>query len=222
MPGMQSMQSMQNDLTLMIHLGELPCLTALAMAADGDTARHVTLWHPAQDQPDADHRRTALTRQAEHYHVHQTLTQTLSDLPSNTKSAKQPTPSTTATPLKTPLMLALAVRAAIHIGAKKIIWPVTTGGDFDALALATEQALIVRQLAELEHHPAPSIDTPLAELTDREMIEVAAHLGAPFELARSCLGTNEQPCLDCPGCTRRRAAFETAGILDPLEEPALR
>lgn len=202
--------------TLLIHDGDLAGLTALAMAVDDDTPDRLALWIPRSLRAAEARRRDHAKRQADHFHVEAVFEGT--EVEPDPSASRQEVPP----PLATPTTLLAAVADAIRRRVTRIIWPITSGGDFDAMALATEQALMARQLAELEGHAPPTIETPLVEVTDRQMIEIAAHLEAPFELAWSCEGDGETPCHDCAGCARRRAAFDAAGMVDPILQPGLR
>ena len=71
------------------------------------------------------------------------------------------------------------------------------------------------------------LQTPLLELTDREMVELGAQLDSPFELSWTCFlggdpgvpAAQRRPCRMCDGCKRRKAAFEGAGMVDTGEKP---
>jgi 7-cyano-7-deazaguanine synthase in queuosine biosynthesis len=62
------------------------------------------------------------------------------------------------------------------------------------------------------------METPLLELTDLQLLELGTHMQVPWNLAWSCDFGGESPCMACAGCWRRHAEFETAGLVDPIEE----
>lgn len=104
--------------------------------------------------------------------------------------------------------------------AEAIIWPVSVNGDVTQGAQLTEQALLCEHLTRNEVEATPRIETPLAEMTDQQVIELGGQLGCDFSLTWSCARPGETPCMACGGCRRRSQAFEKAGVSDPLLEPA--
>ena len=57
---------------------------------------------------------------------------------------------------------------------------------------------------------------PVLNKTKKEIVEIGAGLGVPFEHTWSCYTENDTPCWKCESCLFRRDAFEGAGIRDPL------
>jgi 7-cyano-7-deazaguanine synthase in queuosine biosynthesis len=60
----------------------------------------------------------------------------------------------------------------------------------------------------------PWVQTPLLEFTDAQVVQLGVQLGVSFKLAWSCT-RRSGPCGGCPGCRRRAAAFDAAGLVDP-------
>ena len=121
--------------------------------------------------------------------------------------------------LTRPQLLLAALTEAKHQQAEAVVWPVSVNGDVQAGALATEQAVLCEHLAEAEAEQTPRIETPLAEMTDQQVIELGGQLGVDWKLAWSCARPGEQPCMACAGCRRRTQAFDKAGIVDTLVQP---
>ncbi len=117
-------------------------------------------------------------------------------------------------------MLITGLTRAIALGASRLIWPAQANGDFDAAVRITEQTVLAKHLALLEHDNPPSIETPLLELSDRQLIDLALQLNLPWELVWSCLAPGEKPCRVCNGCRRRQEAFGGAGLTDPVVQPS--
>ena len=58
--------------------------------------------------------------------------------------------------------------------------------------------------------------TPLMWLIKRDVVALAAVLGAPVELTYSCYEGREAHCGLCPTCINRIEAFKNAGFIDPV------
>jgi 7-cyano-7-deazaguanine synthase len=59
---------------------------------------------------------------------------------------------------------------------------------------------------------------PLIGMDKKEIVAKAMELKAPLEYSWSCYHGADVPCGECESCTRRRRAFEAAGVKDPLLE----
>lgn len=115
-----------------------------------------------------------------------------------------------------PQLLLAALAEARHQQAGLVIWPVSVNAVTREAAQATEQAVLVEHLAQAEQDPSPRIDTPLAEFTDQQVVELGGQLGVDWALAWCCVRPGEKPCRACAGCRRRHTAFERAGLVDTL------
>lgn len=123
--------------------------------------------------------------------------------------------------LTRPQLLLAGLAEAKHQQAEAVVWPVSVNGDVKQSALATEQAVLCEHLADAESEQTPRIETPLAEMTDQQVIELGSQLGVDWQLAWSCVRPGDTPCNACAGCRRRSQAFEKAGVVDTLtEQPA--
>ena len=137
--------------------------------------------------------------------------------------------------LSVPQLLLAAVQLAGRRGFDEVVWPACRGDDPDTVALALEQVTLVQHLAQAERDldakrstatdvtAAVTIQTPLLELDAAAVLDLGERVGASWALAWSCLsqgGGESAPCSACGGCRRRRRAFETAGIVDPLMSSA--
>lgn len=79
---------------------------------------------------------------------------------------------------------------AVENGISRVVWPVSAcvgeSYDLDAIAKAHERAIVVSKLVALESaaHGVPSItiDTPMLDMTDRQLADLAVDLGVPVEL----------------------------------------
>src|SRR5690242_6193566 len=70
--------------------------------------------------------------------------------------------------------------------------------------------------AGVEGRQKLTIHTPLIALSKAQIVKLAAELGVPFGITRSCYdpGPDGAPCGQCDTCLLRRKGFEEAGIED--------
>jgi 7-cyano-7-deazaguanine synthase len=71
------------------------------------------------------------------------------------------------------------------------------------------------------HSDDLTIIAPLVNLRLSQVIRLGQEYGVDFARTQSCLHPIDlhHPCGRCGGCTRRQAAFQAAGLLDPLPYP---
>ena len=86
---------------------------------------------------------------------------------------------------------ALLLRAVIDgaaRGCRAVVWPVVAGSDLDAMAEATERAMLVTRLVWLDEAAfgagAVTVETPLVDLTEAQVADLADDLDAPAGLWR--------------------------------------
>lgn len=215
-----------SSLTLILHSGGLRSLVATALAAAEAQKPKLALLHLMSPQPNAAVRLDHVRRQAEHYQIKRVFEL---DLPRTipmhvAKAGDRETSEPTF--LQSPQVLLIALAQAAQVGASRVIWPVSYDGDVRHAGHATELAVLATHLAEadldLAGHPTPSIETPLAEFTDKQVIELGGQLDAPWTLAWSCQGHANAPCQACDPCRRRHHAFEAAGLVDPQAAATVR
>ncbi len=113
---------------------------------------------------------------------------------------------------------------ALHAGLKRIIWPVQLGSPgsqaatLDAIADIFDRAMLAARLLSIDTPGGLVIETPYADLSDAQLIDLAADLDAPAALAAWCQvsGDESQPpthCGRCTPCRRWSAAAQTAGLV---------
>lgn len=69
--------------------------------------------------------------------------------------------------------------------------------------------------AGVEGH-AINIETPVLDMTKKEIVALGSRLGVPFEDTWSCYDGGEEPCGKCESCRFRIEAFKEAGVEDPV------
>jgi 7-cyano-7-deazaguanine synthase len=205
---------MPTPTTLLLASGGVRSLVATASILSQPKPPRLMCLHMRLDSPDGPRRRERMHQQCEHYKLAQAVELSL---PRQEAGPRPPTHEPGARPpLLRPRLLLAAVSHALLHGAQSVIWPGQFGEEFDAIARITEQMVLVQHIAQIESNTDIVIDTPLLELSDPQVVELGSHLNVPWELAWSCQLGGELHCGACPGCLRRRQAFETAGIVDPL------
>jgi 7-cyano-7-deazaguanine synthase len=103
---------------------------------------------------------------------------------------------------------------AVFIGAHQLDfsnYPDCRGSFFDSF-----RETVKRGTKEGVEGRAVRIETPLIDMTKREILEKGLELGVPFEFTWSCYNGGEYPCGECESCLFRSGAFESAGASDPL------
>ena len=61
------------------------------------------------------------------------------------------------------------------------------------------------------------IETPLQDLTKKEIVQLASRLGAPLQFTHSCYKGGTKACGVCDSCKLRLKGFAEAGVKDPVE-----
>jgi len=197
--------------------GGLRSLVAIALTlANHDTAG-LTLLHFGDGRPNALTRRQHLHRQAEHFAIPRVTELQLARAYGH-GYGQGPNGEPLGT-LVQPQMLLAGLAEARWRQAARLVWPIACNAETPAMTRATEQMMLVQHLAEAEATGPATIEAPLLEMSDQQVIELGGQLQVPWQLAWSCLDDGEQPCRACPACRRRRAAFDAAGIVDTPATP---
>jgi 7-cyano-7-deazaguanine synthase in queuosine biosynthesis len=113
-----------------------------------------------------------------------------------------------------PQMLLAALAAARAAEASRLIYPWSVDGQAEALTRATQQLQLIEHLADAEGASLPTLEAPLLESSDAQVVQLGDQLGVPWHAAWSCLHKLPTPCRACRACHRRRAAFDAAGLID--------
>lgn len=126
------------------------------------------------------------------------------------------------------LMLMAAGDEAARRGIGRVVWPVQfeavdeqerltrVGGAFDRSLLAARLLSVDTRQA---HGQSVLIHTPLAELTDAQLLDLAADMDAPVGTAWWCesqTSAQQPPCGKCGSCLRWLSAMKQAGIVAPI------
>lgn len=61
------------------------------------------------------------------------------------------------------------------------------------------------------------VETPLQDLSKKDIVQLAVRLGAPLQFTHSCYKGGEKACGVCDSCKLRLKGFAEAGAADPVE-----
>ncbi len=196
---------------VILHSGGLRCLVGLASVLTDHDPATLAVLHLRDGKPGGATRADHARKQAHHFGITRHVEVPTLQLRPNAEPGSEP-----AATLVRPRLLMLGLTHALAWQATQVVWPVQVNADHPQVAKAAEQALLAEHLAALDHEHPPHIAMPLLELTDKQLIELGAHLDVPWELAWSCDMHQDRQCGLCPGCARRKKAFAQAGVVDPL------
>lgn len=62
-----------------------------------------------------------------------------------------------------------------------------------------------------------TIETPILDMSKKEIVQLGMQLKAPLELTWSCYNGGQKACGKCDSCTLRLNGFKDAGVNDPIE-----
>ena len=62
-----------------------------------------------------------------------------------------------------------------------------------------------------------TIETPLQDLSKKDIVLLGTKLGAPFQFTHSCYKGGEKACGICDSCKLRLRGFAEAGVEDPID-----
>ena len=203
---------MANPPVVIMNSGGIRSLVATAATLSGMDRPNVILLHLLDGRANVKARSEYVDRQAKHFDLRHVVE---IDLSHRSRSQTGNKINTDLAGIPQARVLIDAITRAIEANAGRLVWPAQSNGNFDVASRITEQVILVQHLARLEHPYVPTIESPLTELTDQQLIELGGQLDVPWEHAWSCQIQGEQPCRVCDGCRRRVEAFESAGMIDP-------
>ena len=125
-------------------------------------------------------------------------------------------------PMRNGIFYSLAASYAEEVGADLIVGghnkdDVKTFADA-ALAFFDGLGRAFRTGSPILRRRRTRIILPLSEKTKAQVVRLASSLEVPLELTWSCHGEGRSHCWECDGCRTRVAAFEKAGVVDPLRD----
>lgn len=182
-------------------------------------------WFPPDDRPARSRRRAAVERQVELCSLSGFSERVVMRFESPAHAGVHETIASGAR--DTAMLLSAAIEAA-SLGLSRVIWPIHAGAakeiSIDALADICDRALLIGQLVGLDIVRAAGdgngslrIETPYADLTDAQLMDLALDMDVPLSAAWWCMNEDARPCGQCAGCMRWREALvavDPAGRLD--------
>lgn len=220
--------------TVVLSSGGLRSLVAMALVQQEPRRQRITLLRIDDGRPSRRRGADAAARQAEALGVAHSVELILSHIyaaphsPGGKAGGGGGHAESTPPPLAADQVLLAAAGYARRRGVDRLIYPASYGLASERLSRATERLLLIEQLAatappEAVGDPAAApegfalhIETPLFDLSDQQVVELGGQLGVDFTLSWSCLADAASPCQQCRACKRRKAAFDKAGLDDPL------
>lgn len=149
------------------------------------------------------------------------LTDTSIDVPDgDIKSDKVPV---TYVPARNLIFLSYALSYAEAIGAERILIGVNA---LDYSGYPDCRPAFIEQFQQVANYATKVaavdkkeilIETPLLNLSKKEIVELGTKLGAPLHVSHSCYRGGEKACGVCDSCQLRLKGFREAGIVDPVE-----
>jgi len=205
------MTSTTGGSVLLIDRGDLPALAALVTQPDPG---RVLIWHPREGDVAADRRRAAAL-------AHAGIIGREAIIEAELDAVDEPPVDTGVGEildgLGEGLMLVRAAAAAISRGCGMVVWPAQVGPDSGRITAAVERATLVGELAGIGGAGTLTIDVPLIDLDDRQVLDLADDGGAPLTAFWPCDRGGPEPCRGCLGCSRWQEAFAEAGMPWPWE-----
>jgi len=205
----------QHPYTLLLNSGGMQSLVATAMHAE----LRLAILYIHDGRPNGEHRHACSNMQADHYKIARRQEIVMPHLAAS-GAALDVTQPPSRHAMADVQILSAAVGVAVQLKADRVIWPQQVGGELTRVAGATETVMLLQQMLKLEIGREVPIDTPLIEMTGRQLVEVGHTLDVPWQMARSCDGPRPEPCGECFGCRKRHESFRAAGLEDPLHSHA--
>ncbi len=148
------------------------------------------------------------------------LTDTSIDVPDgNINSDEIPV---TYVPARNLIFLSYALSYAEAIGAERILIGVNA---LDYSGYPDCRPAFIEQFQQVANYATKAtaadnkeilIETPLLNLSKKEIVELGTKLGAPLHVSHSCYRGGEKACGVCDSCQLRLKGFREAGVVDPI------
>ena len=130
-----------------------------------------------------------------------------------------PSVSTWFVPNRNMILLSIAIEHALASGFDVVAY----GATFDDVYPDSREefAYAMDEVAQVCDWKGVRLYRPFIDRTKADIVALGDELGVPWNLTWSCY-TPGPPCLECAACTKREAAFQEAGVVDPVATAAAR
>lgn len=195
--------SARHEPALVIDDGGLAALVACMICPDPQA---VLVWVPPLAGTQAPRRLRAVRRHADLLDLRDVI-----EAPPLPDVARQPRSGPAF--LAEPRLLLAAAAEALSARCARLVWPVHCGESLDDMALAADRARLINHLVDLEAgEGAPlTVETPLLDLTDAQLAELALDLDAPLDACRWCEADADEACGRCAACRKWGSLFQRRG-----------
>ena len=122
----------------------------------------------------------------------------------------------TYVPNRNMVLLAIAASWAETLGATRLFYGAQVQDRYGYWDCTVDFVARMNDVLSLNRREGVRIVAPLVDRTKAEIVSLGLSLGVDFARTWSCYQGGEMPCGSCPTCVERRAAFEAAGVRDPL------
>ncbi|MCA9085330.1 MAG: 7-cyano-7-deazaguanine synthase QueC [Planctomycetaceae bacterium] len=123
----------------------------------------------------------------------------------------------TTVPNRNMILLSVAIGKAVSLGYHAVAFGAHAGAEGHMYADCSPAfAAAMNQVAAVCDRRPIEVLAPFVNWKKADIIRRASELGVPFELTWSCYQGEDVPCGRCGTCLDRSAAFEDAGLSDPL------
>ncbi len=214
---------------LIINFGDLSGLVATAIE---DRHDRIVLWHPMIGGETANRRKQTVAEQAVIFGIDELVEIPMDQLvippnPDNTHAGTQHATdqghnSGEAADLLTNFEMGIVVlqaaRWAVTHNCDTVIWPGQVNADHTKACRVCEQTVLINHLLELEFgKDIIWVDTPLVDLPDTQLVDLATKAAAPLRSAWWCLHDAPAACGGCKTCQRWKKAFDKTHIPWPWD-----
>lgn len=126
----------------------------------------------------------------------------------------------TYVPHRNMLFLTLGAGYAEAVGARDVFYGAQAQDRYGYWDCTTGFVERMNAVFALNRGRTVTVHAPFAEKTKAEIVKMGLALGVDYSHTWTCYRGGRRACALCPSCVERAAAFEAAGVCDPLTQRA--
>jgi 7-cyano-7-deazaguanine synthase len=126
----------------------------------------------------------------------------------------------TYVPHRNLVLLSLAAGYAEAAGAAEVFYGAQAQDEYGYWDCTADFAQRLNTVLALNRRQPVRVLAPFVELRKAEVLKIGLALGVDYGHTWTCYRGGADPCGRCPSCTERAAAFDVAGVRDPLVRTA--